>query len=159
MMRYLVSCPDSISKTLLIVSDSLICPVRLLTALSPPFVASTCSPLCTSIVPSKSRPSLCCVPTVFEFDWTAGREGHADVSLASAEGGGCDAAPRIALEFAVADVEEIQWNSSTFDGLTIPKARREILLALAKAHTGHFAGPRFDDVVARKGRGLIVLLQ
>jgi hypothetical protein len=61
-------------------------------------------------------------------------------------------------EFAVADIEEIEWSSVPFDSLTLPDEQRETIMAVTE--TGNYnQDPEFDDVVDRKGRGIIVLLQ
>ena len=61
-------------------------------------------------------------------------------------------------EFAVADIEDILWSSVPFDGLVIPKEQEEAVMALAETHARRVPGFEFDDIVAGKGRGLIVLL-
>lgn len=63
------------------------------------------------------------------------------------------------MEFAVADIEEIQWSSSPFDCLTIPAEQKEVIIALAETRLGLVPGVPFDDFVPGKGRGLNVLLQ
>lgn len=65
-------------------------------------------------------------------------------------------------EFAVADIEEIQWSSDPFNCLVIPEDDREVIMALVEArnrHIGQEPVSEFDDVVAGKGRGLNILLQ
>lgn len=63
------------------------------------------------------------------------------------------------MEFAVADIEDIQWSSSPFDCLTIPDEQKEVIIALAETRLGLVPSVPFDDFVAGKGRGLNVLLQ
>ena len=63
------------------------------------------------------------------------------------------------MEFAVADIEDIQWSSSPFDCLTIPDDQREVVIALAESRLGLIPSVPFDDFVAGKGRGLNILLQ
>jgi hypothetical protein len=63
-----------------------------------------------------------------------------------------------AAEFAVAYIEEIQWDSSSFECLVLPKKHKDILQALAESQKMETDMP-FDDFVRGKGRGLIVLLQ
>lgn len=63
------------------------------------------------------------------------------------------------MEFAVADIEDIQWSSSPFDCLTIPGEQKEVIIALAEVRLGLVPSVPFDDFVAGKGRGLSVLLQ
>lgn len=61
-------------------------------------------------------------------------------------------------EFAVDDIDEIKWSSTLFGNLTIPDEQRSTLMALAKTRMGVTPTLPFDDFVAGKGRGLIVLL-
>ncbi len=53
------------------------------------------------------------------------------------------------------DIEEIEWSSSPFDGLTLPDKQRETIMALTDADPDS----GFDDIVKGKGRGTIILLQ
>ena len=62
-------------------------------------------------------------------------------------------------EFAVADIKEINWNPAAFAQLAIPTKQKEVVQALAEAHTSRETEYTFDDFVAEKGRGLIILLQ
>ena len=70
-------------------------------------------------------------------------------------------------ELSVDDVEEITWDPSMFDSLTIPNDIKGILMAVAENRLrepttkegSQSASARFDDFVAGKGRGLNVLLQ
>jgi len=63
------------------------------------------------------------------------------------------------VEFPVRDIEEIQWSSMPSDCLTIPKEHKEAIMALAEARTHPASDFKFDDFVAGKGHGLVVLLQ
>ena len=63
------------------------------------------------------------------------------------------------MEFAVSGIEDIEWSSLPFDCLTISDEQREVIVALAEAHTIRVPGATFDDFVEGKGRGLNVLLQ
>jgi len=63
------------------------------------------------------------------------------------------------VEFAVADIKDIEWSSSLFDCLVLPDDHKEVITALAEARTGRVPSVPFDDFVAGKGRGLNVLLQ
>ena len=63
------------------------------------------------------------------------------------------------VEFAVADINDIDWSSSPFDCLTIPNEQKEVIIALAEIRLGLVPSIPFDDFVAGKGRGLNVLLQ
>lgn len=62
-------------------------------------------------------------------------------------------------EFAVADIEDIQWSSTPFDCLTIPNEQEEAVMALLETKTRQVPGFGFDDFVAGKGRGVNILLQ
>ncbi|KAF1963459.1 P-loop containing nucleoside triphosphate hydrolase protein [Byssothecium circinans] len=61
-------------------------------------------------------------------------------------------------EFPVRGIKDIQWSSVPSDCLTIPKEQEEAVMALAEARTHRANEFEFDDFVAGKGRGLIVLL-
>lgn len=63
------------------------------------------------------------------------------------------------MEFAVADIDVVEWAPASFDCLTIPAEKKEILTALAMTRLGLVGGTSFDDVVTGKGRGLNVILQ
>jgi hypothetical protein len=63
------------------------------------------------------------------------------------------------VEFAVADIVDIEWSSRPFDCLEIPDKDKEIIIALAESRTGQLPKNTFDDFVTGKGRGLNVLLQ
>jgi hypothetical protein len=63
------------------------------------------------------------------------------------------------VEFAVEDISDIQWDPEPFQRLVIPDERKELILALATSHMNQAHDPSFDDFVAGKGRGLIMLLQ
>jgi hypothetical protein len=68
----------------------------------------------------------------------------------------------IAAEFAVTDVEEIQWSSDSFSSLVIPNDDREIIMAVVEARDGRIrqgSSFEFDDIIPGKGRGLNILLQ
>lgn len=62
-------------------------------------------------------------------------------------------------EFPVAGISEIQWSSTPFDCLTIPKEQKDAVMALAEARTNSATEHGFDDFIAGKGRSLVVLLQ
>ncbi|KAH8719447.1 P-loop containing nucleoside triphosphate hydrolase protein [Phaeosphaeriaceae sp. PMI808] len=61
-------------------------------------------------------------------------------------------------EFPVRGIKEIQWSSVPSGCLTIPKEQEKTVIALAEARTHRANELEFDDFVAGKGRGLIVLL-
>ncbi|KAL2376051.1 hypothetical protein RJZ90_007765 [Blastomyces dermatitidis] len=62
------------------------------------------------------------------------------------------------MEFAVADLGQVEWSSAPFENLKIPSQQRDTLLALAKTHLSLVPSVPFDDFVTGKGRGLNVLL-
>ena len=64
-----------------------------------------------------------------------------------------------AAEFAVRLIEDIDWNPTSFQNLEMPANKKKIVLALAEANMMPSSTGYFDDFVAGKGRGLIVLLQ
>jgi hypothetical protein len=64
-----------------------------------------------------------------------------------------------AAEFAVRLIKDIDWNPTAFQNLEMPSIKKDIVLALAEANTMPSSTGYFDDFVAGKGRGLIVLLQ
>jgi hypothetical protein len=57
------------------------------------------------------------------------------------------------------DIHDIQWSSSLFDRLDIAPEYKELIMASAMTRLGVVDGPRFDDIVSGKGRGLTVMLQ
>ncbi|KUL79597.1 hypothetical protein ZTR_09476, partial [Talaromyces verruculosus] len=61
-------------------------------------------------------------------------------------------------EFAVMDIKDIAWSSSLFDRLDIQSEYKELIMASAMTRLGIIKGPRFDDLVPGKGRGLSVML-
>ncbi|PMD21103.1 P-loop containing nucleoside triphosphate hydrolase protein [Hyaloscypha hepaticicola] len=63
---------------------------------------------------------------------------------------------KIWAEFAVADIEHIEWLSLPFDCLSISDEQRDVIMALVEACNDPSAV--FDDVIAGKGRGLNILL-
>jgi len=66
---------------------------------------------------------------------------------------------RCIAEFAVADIKDINWNPAAFAQLAIPAKQKEVIQALAEAHTSRETEHTFDDFVVGKGLGLIILLQ
>ncbi len=66
---------------------------------------------------------------------------------------------RYIAEFAVADIKDINWNPAAFAQLAIPTKKKEVIQALAEAHTSRETEYTFDDFVVGKGLGLIILLQ
>jgi hypothetical protein len=62
------------------------------------------------------------------------------------------------VEFAVADISDIEWNPEPFKRLTIPDKQKRLIRAAAVSHVSR-ATHSFDDFVEGKGQGLIMLLQ
>jgi hypothetical protein len=65
----------------------------------------------------------------------------------------------LVAEFAVAGIKDIEWNPAAFAQLAVPSKQKEVIQALAEAHTSRKSNYIFNDVVVGKGLGLIVLLQ
>jgi hypothetical protein len=61
------------------------------------------------------------------------------------------------MEFAVADIKDIKWSPLPYACLSISDKQRDVIMALVKARLNPSVA--FDDFVAGKGRGLIMLLQ
>ena len=61
------------------------------------------------------------------------------------------------MEFAVADIEDIEWSPSPYACLSISDEQRDIIIALVEARINPSIA--FDDFVTGKGKGLIMLLQ
>jgi hypothetical protein len=68
---------------------------------------------------------------------------------------------RRSAELSVDYIEEITWDSSAFESLVLPEARKEIIQSLVERHTN---GPNasndqnrkeFDDIIQGKGQGLV----
>jgi hypothetical protein len=70
-------------------------------------------------------------------------------------------------EYAVDDIRPIQWSKLPMASLTIPTAKKEVIVAIAQRHLGPLCKSErsggtsgtFDDVVEGKGRGIVILLQ
>jgi hypothetical protein len=62
-----------------------------------------------------------------------------------------------AVEFAVADITEIGWNRLLLDRLAIKPERKRLIQALTTSYTSPAPDHSFDDFVAGRGRGLIML--
>ena len=56
-------------------------------------------------------------------------------------------------------MKDINWNPAAFAELAIPTKQKEVIQALAEAHTSRENDHTFDDFVVGKGLGLIILLQ
>ena len=63
------------------------------------------------------------------------------------------------VKFAMDDISNIVWNPSSFANLAIPSRKKQLVLALAKAHLGETSDHTFDDFVVEKRKGLTMLLQ
>ena len=61
------------------------------------------------------------------------------------------------MEFAVADITEVCWNRLLLDHLAIKADRKKLIQALTASHMSQAPDYSFDDFVAGKGRGLILL--
>jgi hypothetical protein len=60
------------------------------------------------------------------------------------------------LTFYLKSIREIEWNESAFASLVAPPEQKELILAFAQTQAKSKAA--FDDVIAGKGRGIIMLL-
>ncbi|OAG07282.1 P-loop containing nucleoside triphosphate hydrolase protein [Paraphaeosphaeria sporulosa] len=60
------------------------------------------------------------------------------------------------LSFYVDYVQSIKWNTEAFDNLVLPAAQKKLVLALSKTQAA--TANDFDDVIAGKGKGMILLL-
>lgn len=63
----------------------------------------------------------------------------------------------------MADISDVEWQTSSFDALVLPARVKDTVMTLAKARSTVGAKDSdlvpFDDFVAGKGRGLNILLQ
>jgi hypothetical protein len=59
----------------------------------------------------------------------------------------------------VADVHEIEFSNSPFNMLTIPASKKKVIKSLTESRVSDTSGAGFDDVIAGKGQGVVVLLQ
>ena len=60
------------------------------------------------------------------------------------------------LQFDVDSVQEIVWNGSAFASLVAPPDQKELILAFAESQAR--SKDRFEDFIASKGKGIIMLL-
>jgi adenylate kinase family enzyme len=60
------------------------------------------------------------------------------------------------LEFFIDPICEIKWNKQAFDSLVLPEDQKEMVLAFSESQVQNRNA--FDDVIAGKGRGIIMLL-
>jgi hypothetical protein len=62
----------------------------------------------------------------------------------------------------MADIEEIQWSSDSFNNLVISTDNRDLIMAVVEARDGRVyqgSSVEFDDIIPGKGQGLNILLQ
>lgn len=60
------------------------------------------------------------------------------------------------LSFYIDYVQPIEWNTDAFDDLVLPTAQKKLVLALSKTQAA--TANNFDDMIAGKGKGMILLL-
>ncbi|KAK0628680.1 P-loop containing nucleoside triphosphate hydrolase protein [Bombardia bombarda] len=65
---------------------------------------------------------------------------------------------KIFLEFAVANICDVEWNPSSFDDVRIPESQKMPILALTKTYLQRTPEDGFKDLVQGKGRGINFLL-
>lgn len=56
-------------------------------------------------------------------------------------------------------IKEITFSNAPFDMLTVPEAKKKVIKSLAESRVSTRYEGRFDDIIAGKGRGVIILLQ
>ena len=66
---------------------------------------------------------------------------------------------KIAVEFAVANIKNIEWNKGAFRSLELAEDQKKVLQALVESQLRHESEVRFDDFIEGKGQGIITLLQ
>lgn len=101
---------------------------------------------------------LLCSPTVLGFSF-GDKLWHELVFPRCTESGRWKLTDYRAVEFGVADISDISWNSLLFQRLAIPSKQKKLIQALAASHMSRDNRCPFDDFVAGKGHGLIMLLQ
>jgi len=62
-------------------------------------------------------------------------------------------------EFSIYLIQDISWNPAAFENLEIPLKKKKIIQALAETCMAQSSDTAFDDFIAGKGRGIIILLQ
>jgi SpoVK/Ycf46/Vps4 family AAA+-type ATPase len=60
------------------------------------------------------------------------------------------------LDFFVPVIKDIDWSDAAFDSLVLPEDQKELILSFAESQVVNREG--FDDIIAGKGRGVIMLL-
>jgi hypothetical protein len=63
---------------------------------------------------------------------------------------------KIWLDLQLANVKEIIWNDKAFGSLVLPDDTKDLVLAFAESQIKR--DPTFDDIIAGKGKGVIMLL-
>ncbi|CRG82660.1 hypothetical protein PISL3812_00004 [Talaromyces islandicus] len=61
-------------------------------------------------------------------------------------------------EFAVEYIQEPIFSSSSFEMLSIPEEKKRVIKALTKSRVDASDGVHFDDIIAGKGQGVVILL-
>jgi hypothetical protein len=103
-----------------------------------------------------------CSPTVLAFSLGDKFWGDAVPNLMRhARADRCDVG-----EYAVDVIKSIEWSTLPFDFLTIPAAKKEVVMAITQRHLDRYGNERpvsaseaFDVVVEGKGRGINIILQ
>ncbi|KAI1146250.1 P-loop containing nucleoside triphosphate hydrolase protein [Nemania diffusa] len=101
------------------------------------YVGSGLEVLSTSVkkhIPLKEEQLLICTPVIRGYSLSA----------------------KLWLEFFVDSVSEIVFNTNAFDSLVLPEGHKSLILAIAQAQVKQ--KDVFDDVIAGKGKGIIMLL-
>lgn len=62
-------------------------------------------------------------------------------------------------EFAVENIQEAKFSSSPFEMLSIPEEKKRVIKALTKSRVDASDRVPFDDIIAGKGQGVVILLQ
>lgn len=62
------------------------------------------------------------------------------------------------VSFYISHVQPISWNDRSFSNLVLPAPHKKLVLALSKTQASTSSVAGFDDIVAGKGKGMIMLL-
>ncbi|KAI1822693.1 P-loop containing nucleoside triphosphate hydrolase protein [Xylaria intraflava] len=113
--------------------------------------------------PNIPRPPIIPIPVGTSPNWKDGERREDMTSLTDAE---CIiTSPRVKgfhlsakewCELNVDEIEDVQWDDSPYDNLVLPDGERELVFAFADRP--RFSKQGFDDFVAHKGEGIIILL-
>jgi hypothetical protein len=60
------------------------------------------------------------------------------------------------LQFYIDNVQPTMWNADTFYNLVLPAAQKKLVLAIFRTQAA--TGNNYDDLIAGKGKGIILLL-